>query len=140
MVPRSATATMIGVGLAAGLGYWRHARRHPHPVLDLTLMRYRTFAVSVWSGTLFRVGIGAIPFLLPLMLQLGFGDTAAKSGAITFASSAGALVMKPVAQRVLWRLGFRGTLVWNGVLSAALLGLCAGFAPDGPSARSTRCC
>ena len=108
-------------------------------MLDLTLMRYRTFAVSVWSGTLFRVGIGAIPFLLPLMLQLGFGDSAAKSGAITFASSAGAW-HEPVAQRVLWRLGFRGTLVWNGVLSAALLGLCAGSAPDGPSARSTRCC
>ena len=133
VVPQFATVAMIGVGIAASIGYWLHARRHLHPLLDLTLMRYRTFAVSVWAGTLFRVGIGAIPFLLPLMLQLGFGDTAAESGAVTFASAAGALVMKPVAQRALLRLGFRGTLVWNGVLSAVLLGLCAGFRPGWPA-------
>jgi EmrB/QacA subfamily drug resistance transporter len=132
VVPRFGTAAMIGVGIVAGVMYYRHARRHPHPLLDLSLLRYRTFAVSVWSGTLFRIGIGAVPFLLPLMLQLGFGDTAAESGAVTFASSAGALVMKPVAQAALWRLGFRGTLVWNGVLSAVLLGLCAGFRPGWP--------
>jgi EmrB/QacA subfamily drug resistance transporter len=133
IVPRIATGTMIAVGVLASVLYWQHARRHPHPVLDLSLLRYRTFAVSVWSGTLFRIGIGAVPYLLPLMLQLGFGQSAAASGAVTFASAAGALVMKPVAQRALWRLGFRGTLVWNGALSALLLGMCAGFRPGWPA-------
>ena len=133
VVPPLATAAMIATGLASAFGYWRHARRHPQPLLDLGLMSARTFAVSVWAGTLFRIGIGAIPFLLPMMLQLGFGDTAAQSGAVTFASSAGALVMKPVAQTVLGRLGFRDTLVWNAVLSAVLLGLCAAFRPTWPA-------
>jgi EmrB/QacA subfamily drug resistance transporter len=132
VVTGTGTAAMLLVGLLSGFGYWLHARSHHHPLLDFTLLRYRTFAVSLWAGTLFRIGIFAIPFLLPLMLQLGFGDTAAESGAITFAAAAGALVMKPAAQTALRRLGFRGTLVWNGALSAVLLGLCAAFRPFWP--------
>ena len=96
-------------------------------------MRIPTFAVAVCGGTLFRIGIGAIPFLLPMMLQLGFGDSAAQSGPITFASSAGALVMKPAAQRALRRLGFRDTLIWNGAaLRACCSRLCAAFRPTWP--------
>jgi Major Facilitator Superfamily len=83
---------------------------------------------------LFRTGIGAIPFLLPMMLQVGFGDTAAQSGLITFASSAGALLMKPAARRALRLFGFRDTLIYNGVISGVMLGLCAGFRPTWPAA------
>jgi len=83
---------------------------------------------------LFRTGIGAIPFLLPLMLQVGFGASALQSGLITFASSAGALVMKPVAQWALRRFGFRDTLVWNGVISAGMIAICAAFRPTWPAA------
>ena len=68
------------------------------------------------------------------MLQLGFGDTAAQSGLVTFASSAGALAMKPIATRTLRRFGFRATLIWNTLLSAALLGACALFRPAWPVA------
>ena len=88
---------------------------------------------------LFRTGIGAIPFLLPLMLQVGFGDSAVQSGLITFASSAGALVMKPATQRALRLFGFRDTLVWNGVISAVMIGdLCARSGRPGRRRRSTR--
>ena len=125
---------MIGVGVLSWVLYWLHARHHPRPLLDFTLAREPTFAVGAFAGSLFRVGIGAIPFLLPMMFQLGFGDTAAQSGAITFASSAGALVMKPVAQRALRWFGFRDTLIWNGVLSAILLAVCAAFRPTWPAA------
>ena len=118
----------------SGALYGWHAVRHPHPVLDLSLLRLRSFAVSVLGGTLFRIGIGAVPFLLPLMLQLGFGRSAAQSGFITFASSAGALVMKPATQWALRLLGFRDTLLWNGVLSAVLLSLMAAFRPTWPAA------
>jgi EmrB/QacA subfamily drug resistance transporter len=121
-------------GVAGALGYVRHARGADNPVLRLSLLRYPTFAVSVGAGTLFRIGIGAIPFLLPVMLQLGFGVSAARSGAITFASSAGALVMKPVVRTVLRWVGFRTTLIWNGVLSAAGLAVFAAFRPDWPLA------
>jgi EmrB/QacA subfamily drug resistance transporter len=134
IVAPAVSASVVATGVLAGLGYWLHARRHPHPVLDLTLFRVPSFGVSVMSGSLFRIGVGAIPFLLPMMLQLGFGDSAAQSGLITFASSGGALVMKPATQWALRHSGFRTTLFWNGILSALLLGACATFRPDGPAA------
>jgi len=127
-----ATAAMLAAAVASVGLYWLHARRTAAPLLDFTLMRLRTFAVSVYAGSLFRVGIGAIPFLLPLMLQLGFGESAAQSGAITFASSAGALVMKPVATRALRVFGFRRVLFWNGLISTALLSVTAFFRPAWP--------
>ena len=125
---------MIGAGLLAWLLYWLHARRHPRPLLDFSLVRQPSFAVSIYAGTLFRVGAGALPFLLPMMFQLGFGDSAAESGAITFASAAGALLMKPVATRALRWLGFRRTLVWNAALCAAMLASFAAFRPSWPIA------
>ncbi len=132
VVGTAATTGLVGGGLLCAALFWRHARHHPHPVLDFRLMRVPSFAISVWAGTLFRVGIQAIPFLLPLMLQLGFGASPAASGAITFASSAGALVMKPVAPLVLRRFGFRSVLVWNAAFSAAALAVCALFRPSWP--------
>jgi len=132
VVPLPLTLTMIAIGLAAGLLYWLHARVHTAPLIDLSLLRIPTFFVAVAAGTLFRIGIGAIPFLLPMMLQLAFGRTPAESGMITFASSLGALAMKPAATAALKRLGFRDTLVANAVLSAILLGLIGAFRPGWP--------
>ncbi len=120
-------------GSAAGVLYWLHARRHPAPLIDFGLMAYTSFSVSVFAGSLFRIGVGALPFLLPMMLQIAFGNTAVQSGLITFASAAGAFLMKPVAQRVLRRFGFRDTLVCNAALAALMLGLCATFSPSWPA-------
>jgi MFS family permease len=134
MLAPQVTAGLILAGLAMGLLYMRHAARRPDPLLDLTLMRIPTFAVSVTAGSLFRVGVGAVPFLLPLMLQLGFGLAALQSGLITFASAVGAIVMKPVAQRALRAIGFRNVLGWNGAAAAIGLGLMAFFRPTWPLA------
>lgn len=112
--------------------YLRHAAKHAAPVIDLSLMRIRTFMVSVVAGSFFRIGVGAMPFLLPLLLQVGFGQSALQSGLTTFAGSAGALVMKPAAIRALRWFGFRNTLAGNGILAAATLGACATFRPDWP--------
>jgi hypothetical protein len=133
-VRRELTEAMIAVGLVAIAGYLLHARRHPSPLLDLSLMRLPCFGVAMSAMMLFRTGIGAIPFLLPLMLQVGFGDSAVQSGLITFASSAGALVMKPATQHALRLFGFRDTLVWNGLLSAVMIAICAAFRPTWPAA------
>ena len=103
-------------------------------------MRLPCFGVAISAMMFFRIGIGAIPFLLPLMLQVGFGDSAVQSGLITFASSAGALVMKPVAQWALRLFGFRDTLIWNGLLSAVMIALCAAFRPAWPAGGSMRRC
>ncbi len=134
MVPTWVSGVLLAVGLFAALSYWWHATRHPAPLLDFTLFRIPTFMVSVLAGTLFRVGVGAVPFLLPLMLQLGFGKSAAESGLVTFASSAGAIVMKPAAMIALRRFGFRDTLLVNTVISALLLAICSAFRPTWPAA------
>ena len=104
-------------------------------------MRLPCFGVALSAMMLFRTGIGAIPFLLPMMLQVGFGDSAVQSGLITFASSAGALVMKPATQRTLRLFGFRDTLVWNGVhLGGDDRDLCARSVRPGRRPRSTARC
>jgi EmrB/QacA subfamily drug resistance transporter len=134
VLPPEIVAAMIAVGIAAGIGYGLHARHHPSPLLDFSLMRLPCFGVAFTAMMLFRTGIGAIPFLLPMMLQIGFGKAAVESGLITFASSAGALVMKPATQRALRLFGFRDTLIWNGAASAIMLAICAAFRPSWPIA------
>jgi EmrB/QacA subfamily drug resistance transporter len=132
VVPPQLTAAMLGVGALCGVLYWRHARHAATPLLDFSLLRIPTFLVAVTAGFLFRIGIGAIPFLLPLMLQLGFGRTAAQSGMITFATAAGAMVMRTGTVAMLRRFGFRDTLLVNTLLSAIFLGLIAAFRPSWP--------
>jgi MFS family permease len=136
---------LTGRGLDARLGiwlliatvpliaaYWLHARRHPDPVLDLGLLRVPSFAISVASGSLYRVAMGAQPFLLPLMLQIGFGMSAATSGGITFVGAVGAMCMRAVAPRALRRWGFRKVLVVNGVIAVLLFAVEALFRPSWP--------
>ena len=129
-------AALMAVGVAAGAGYVAHAaslrRRGAEPLLDLSLMRISTFRISVTAGSLFRVGVGAIPFLLPLMIQIGFGRTAVESGLITFASAIGAIAMKPAAQYALRTFGFRWTLGWNGAAAACTLVAMGAFRPWWP--------
>ncbi|WP_448097875.1 MFS transporter [Luteibacter yeojuensis] len=125
------TGLILG-GLLVGTVYVWHARRVEHPILDLSLMRFTTFRLSVVAGSLTRITAGSVPFLLPLMMQLGFGLSAAHSGVVTFVSALGAMLMKATAAPVLRMWGFRSTLVWNGVLSMACVALCAAFRPDWP--------
>ncbi len=134
VVPDWVTGAAFAVGAAAAALYALHARRTPAPLLDFTLMRIPAFLVSVVGGSLFRIGVGALPFLLPLMLQLGFGDSPVQSGLLTFANGAGAIAMKPATTFALRRFGFRDTLLVNGVISAATLALCAAFRPTWPLA------
>jgi EmrB/QacA subfamily drug resistance transporter len=125
----AAVVTLL-LGLALLAGYVLHARRHPRPLIDLRLFRLPSFRAGVLGGGVFRIGIGATPFLLPLMLQLGFGMTPLESGLLTFASAAGAMFMKTIAAAVLKRLGFRRVLVWNALLCAALLAGYGAFRAD----------
>ncbi len=125
-------AGLIVGGAASLVLYGWHARRTPHPILDLGLLRIPTFTASVAGGFLFRLGIGALPFLLPLMLQLGFGLSPFQSGCLTFAAAAGALLMKATAQRILDRFGFRRVLIVNALVSAAFLGSYGAFTASTP--------
>ncbi len=126
---------MVGilvVGLGAGAVYVWHAKHHPAPIIDIDLLRVPTFRLSVLGGALTRITGGAMPFLLPLMMQLGFGLSAQQSGLITFASAAGSMLMKASATRVLRRFGYRRTLVWNGAIACVFIALIAAFRPTWP--------
>lgn len=123
---------LLGVGSVSGVLYWFHARRIPRPMLDFRLLRVMTFRMSVMCGSLSRIAVGAMPFLMPMMFQLGFGLSAVQSGLITFVSSVGSLAMRACAPAILQRLGFRPVLTWIGALATALLALSAAFRPDWP--------
>ena len=113
-MPRILDAALVLAGLILLALYVGHARRDPEAILDLSLLKIRTFFAGVVGGFLFRIGIGAMPFLLPLLLQIGFGLTPFQSGSLTFASAAGAMAMKFTAATILRRWGFRRVLVANG--------------------------
>ncbi|MBV9237263.1 MAG: MFS transporter, partial [Xanthobacteraceae bacterium] len=130
--PTSVVAALVTVGTISTIAYVRHSNRTPAPLLDLSLFKLQTFRASVLGGFVFRIGVGALPFLLPLLLQLGFNMTPFESGLITFSTALGAMSMKAVVPYILRQYGFRTTLVVNAVLSAAFLGACAAFRPGTP--------
>jgi EmrB/QacA subfamily drug resistance transporter len=133
-LPWPAVAALIGDGALASLAYVAHARRHPAPLLDLSLLKVATFRASIVGGFLFRVGVGAIPFLLPLLLQVGFKLTPFQSGLITFSSALGAMTMKAAITAILKRFGFRTVLTANALISSLFLAACATFTPGMPFA------
>jgi EmrB/QacA subfamily drug resistance transporter len=126
-------AGLIVIGAALLIAYVIHSRRIAHPILDLALFRIPTFLHSTTGAFLFRIGMGATPFLLPLLLQLGFGMTPFQSGSITFASAAGALAMKFAAPPILRRFGFRRALIVNTFISTFFIALPAAFTASTPA-------
>ena len=97
-----------------------YARNRPDAALDLSLFAIRTFRVSTLAGGLSRIGVNAVPFMLPLLFQIGFGLGPVQSGSLTFVSSLGTLVVRPVSARLMRRFGYRGLLSVNGVFCAAV--------------------
>jgi len=123
----------VGVlGLAIGVFAVAHSRRHPFPLLDLTALSIRSYSVSVWGGSLIRSAIQSVPFLLPLMFQVGFGLDPLTSGILILAVFAGNLVTKLWTTAILRRFSFRSVLLVNGVLNAAAIGSCMFISADTP--------
>ena len=112
----------------------RHIARHPDPILTLGGLRIRSFAVVAGGGSLYRIAVGAIPFLLPLMFQVGFGLDAFHAGLLVLALFVGNMGIKPMTSAVLRRFGFRRTLIGNGVLAALAILSLALIAPETPVA------
>ncbi|VTP63116.1 High-copy suppressor of rspA [Serratia rubidaea] len=122
----------IAASLAVGALAVRHAKRHAAPLINLWAMRVKSYAVTIWGGTLFRLAIGAVPFLLPLLFQIGFGLSAFEAGLLVLAVFAGNLAMKPFTSAILYRFNFRTTLMVNGLLNAAAIFGCALLTPTTP--------
>jgi EmrB/QacA subfamily drug resistance transporter len=132
MLPVPVVVALIVGGAVSMTAYLAHARRVTAPILDFSLLRYPTFNASLVGGFLFRLGIGALPFLLPLMLQTGFNMTPFQSGLVTFAGALGAIGMKTVAARTISRFGFRRVLIVNALISAFFIAAIAVFRPGMP--------
>ncbi len=133
VAPDWAIAAAFATGLLAAVFYVRHARVTPAPLLDLKLFRLPTFDAGIIGGAFFRIGVGASAFLLPLMLQLGFGYEPLTSGALTFVASIGALVMKVLGGPILRAYGIRRVLIVNCVLAVASIAALGFLTPTTPS-------
>jgi EmrB/QacA subfamily drug resistance transporter len=134
LLPPMIVIGLIAAGAIFMTAYVLHARRTPTPVLDFSLIRIPTFRANVVGGSLFRLGIGALAFLLPLMLQLGFNYTPLESGLVTFTAAVGAFTMKTFAARIIRRFGFRRILIVNSLIASALTAACGLFTPQTPFA------
>ncbi len=132
LLPWPIVAALVGVGSISMTLYVLHARRTGSPVLDFGLLRLPTMRASIVGGFMFRLGIGALPFLLPLLMQVGFGLSPFQSGLVTFASAVGAMGMKTLAARIIKAFGFRNMMTVNAVVSSAFLAACALFTISTP--------
>ncbi len=126
------TSTILGI--ISGLCYIRHAKLHPDPILDFRIFRNATFRAASIGGTIFRISTGAIPFLMPLMLQIGFGLNPFQSGMITFAGAIGAITTKFFARRVFAATGFKSILIGAGIVGACTTFANGFFTPNTPYA------
>jgi EmrB/QacA subfamily drug resistance transporter len=132
LLPWTLVVVLIGIGSVSMTLYVIHARRTASPVLDFSLLRLPTMRASIIGGFMFRLGIGALPFLLPLLMQVGFGLSPFQSGMVTFGSAVGAMGMKTLAARIIRTFGFRNMMTINAVASSVFLGACALFTVTTP--------
>ncbi|MFD2274457.1 hypothetical protein ACFS07_34565 [Undibacterium arcticum] len=119
------TTSLVLVLLAIGLlvAFAWHAGKAHYPLMNLTLFRIRTFRVAVAGGFVTRLSVGGMPFLLPLLYQLGLGLPAWQSGLLMMPLAAAAMGMKLVSARLLARFGFRQVFIINTVLIGVTIGL-----------------
>lgn len=118
-------SSLLVISIALIAGYGLHGLETKYPLLNMNLFRIRTFRAAV-SGSFFtRLGIGGVPFLLPLLYQVGLGYTPVESGLLIMPQAVASLCMKLIMQRLLTRLGYRGVLISNTILIGCLLMLFA---------------
>lgn len=132
VLPLWVACVATSAGLISGALYVLHAKRALAPMLDPRLFREPVMRSSIAGAAIFHIGAGALPFLLPLMLQLGFGMTPFESGLITFIGAFGALLTKLGAERLYGTIGFRAVMIAAAVITAALLAVKATFTPETP--------
>ncbi|MFL6674733.1 MAG: DHA2 family efflux MFS transporter permease subunit [Massilia sp.] len=124
---------MLALSVALLGAYVWHANERKYPLLRLSLLRVRTFRISVLGGFITRLGVGGLPFLLPLLYQLGLGLPAWHSGLLMMPTAAAAMGMKLIAPRVLARFGYRQVLIVNTVCIGLTIGLFSLVGPTTPT-------
>jgi MFS family permease len=132
LLPPAAAIPLLLVGAIFTYAFARHARGHKNPLMNLSLLKVQTFRASVTGGFLFRIGIGAMAFLLPLLFQIGFGLSPFESGLLTFWGATGAMVLRPTVPFILRRLGFRRVILVNGLIASFFVAMPAFFTAETP--------
>lgn len=127
--PFGAPACVV-VGIVMFWRAIRHCQSVDHPAVDFSLLAIPTFHASTIAGSLFRAGAGALPFLVPLTLQAGFGYSASASGLVTFASALGSFCMRPMTSLALRQFSVRFVLCAGSVSFAAVLIACSFMSRD----------
>ncbi|WP_416427597.1 DHA2 family efflux MFS transporter permease subunit [Pseudomonas sp. App30] len=125
-------ALLVLAGAVLTFASIRHCRRHPTPLLPLGAAAIASFRASIVGGTLFRLSITALPLLLPLLLQVGFGMSPVDAGMLVLAIFVGDLSMKPFTTRLMRRFGLRRVLVVNGLVGVASILCCLTFQANTP--------
>lgn len=125
-------ALIFSTGVLTAAWYIWHARHTAFPIIDLSLLRIRSFSISILGGNLCRFSLGSVPFMLAILLQLGFGLSAFTAGMVTFTSAVGALVIKPLAPIIIRHFGYRNVLIYNALLTGVFIAVCAFFSSSTP--------
>lgn len=128
--PNGWLCAIVGATMLAA--YVPYARKKANPAVDLSLFKLPTLRASMVGGSFFRLGVGAMPFLLPLMLQQSFGFSPLKSGAITCVTAIGSITIRTATKKVIARFGFRPIMVSVSVISALFIMACALFTTTTP--------
>jgi EmrB/QacA subfamily drug resistance transporter len=128
----TSAAVLFLLALSLLVTYVWHARHTPYPLLRLALFRVRTFRVSLIGGFITRLGVGGLPFLLPLLYQLGLGLPAWQSGLLMMPIAAAAMGMKLITVRILKHFGYRKVLIVNTLMMGATICLYAWVVPSTP--------
>ncbi|HBS6587721.1 MFS transporter [Klebsiella pneumoniae] len=126
------TLALAALGFGCLLYSIRHFRRAAAPMVRLDALQVPTFRVTMYGGSLFRASISAVPFLLPLLFQVGFGMDPFHSGLLVLAVFVGNLTIKPATTPLIRWLGFRRLLLINGALNVCSLLACALLTPQTP--------
>jgi EmrB/QacA subfamily drug resistance transporter len=132
LVPQTVTFAFIGIGALSILAYWRYSRRNERAIIDPNILRYKTYRTAVVGGMPLRIAIGASPFLMPLMLQLGFGLSPLQSGSLSVATAIGSLSVRTVMTSAIRRIGFRPLLIGATLLTGTFYASYGLFRPTTP--------
>jgi len=116
---------LLAVAVALIAAYVRHALHAQHPLLRIQLLKIRTLRTAVTGSFVSRLGVGGMPFLLPLLYQVGIGYSPIESGLLLMPQSVAAMILKAVIPKILGRLGYRGVLLSNTLILGAMMGVFA---------------
>lgn len=130
LLPWPASAALILAGALLLWAYHRYSRTREEPLIDTMILRYPTYRISILGSLPLRIAIGAAPFLLPLMLQLGFGLSPLKAGVLTMATGVGALGTRAIIARVIRRVGFRSLLIGASIMTSVFYVTYSLFTPS----------